>query len=443
MASFRKLTNGHTKAIVRSIKYGLTRTGELRSRTAVFPKKTDAERWAADIEAGLAGAAESKYHDLKLIKVGGILREFVEQGAEKMLKPTGATFARQRLTQIQRDEPVLCNLDMTNPAKVADALRDYRDKLQRPVRDGGYGNAPATATRNLAIISTAFKWGIEVQRMPIENPVRGISKPNGRGRKREFTWSESLLEKFLTVAGFDYDTKPEQLKDLFPWTMLLARVTGFRVGDILSIQKQTRKQADRRVEDEWKGYIDLSVPEIYFPGTVTDAEGAQVGGRKADGGKGWHAPLTADAEAILKKLLAWFPIDDDPDLDFKPDQLIPMSDDYHGTCFQRLKKLVATAHPDLKAQLERPNYITFHGLRHTFTTELVNAYTDPGQGEVDEATKMALLAMTGRKTLASLNEYFHPDPGALARRMTAKMPGLGMLKGSKEPKRPALKVVNS
>jgi len=158
------------------------------------------------------------------------------------------------------------------------------------------------------------------------------------------------------------------------------------------------------------------VPEIFFPGTQF-VDGAKLGGTKND--DGFHAPMSPEAVAIIEAYLEHYPIPEQQDYEEKPPTLFDVHPETHRLNWQRLRNTLVKDHPELEG-------VCPHLLRHTFTTELVNAYANPVTGEVPEATKLTLLKMTGRRTIASLNHYFHPDPGALSKQM-GKVLGKGNL----------------
>lgn len=421
MATFVKLRNGKTKAIVRRKELN----GKARTLTG---SREEVERWAREIEHNLDKTGTSVYHDLKEAKVGGILRAYRDEQVPNLKDYQRTTY---RINGLLANEP-FCHLDMTQD--VSAALREYRDKCLKPKAEGGYGLKPGTATRNLGVISSAFAWAIEERGLKIPiNPAHAVKRPEGgSGGRREHLWSEDLLEHFLKAANFDPDAVPTTQTSRLPWMLKLARVTGWRRGEICNIQNQTPRQAALRDEPRWRGYIDLSVPEVFFPGTE------MVGKKKMGGTKnntGFHAPLTAPAVEIITKMLEFFPTPETQDYDLAPPTLFGVKAEAHGSYWGRLRTKVIAEHPELDG-------IVPHELRHTFTTELVEAFADPETGEVGVADEMSLLAMTGRKSVASLKHYFHPKAQTLAQRMNRAL-GFKPAAPAKPAPRRALRIVKA
>lgn len=391
MATYVTLPNGQTKAIIRRKELrgrALTKTG---SKAAV-------KAWATAQEAALNDGAISVYAQQREAKVGGVLLMFRD---EQVPKRKGS---RQDTARINRllHEP-FANMDFTQD--VTGALIDWRNKALKP-KPQGLGLAPGSVRRYMTLLGSAFRWAIQEKRLKITNPMRDVIKPSDGGR-RERTWIAEDFTAFLDVAGFDFDCKPELQGDKVPWIMLLARTTGWRLSEICKIQNQLPKHASARTFASERGYIDLSVPEVYFPPTE-ERDGVKVGGTKNDAG--FHAPLREDAVKVIKKLLEFFPTPANYDPTVAPPTLLGIGEDSAGEFYRRLRKKVAVKHPHLAN-------IVLHELRHTWTTEMCKAIEDP----------MIMLRMSGRKSLSSLNHYYHPDASHLAKQMkkapTMSIPG--------------------
>jgi site-specific recombinase XerC len=399
VASYTPLPNGKIKAIIRRAELGTNSKGKQRALTKTLPSQAAAERWAREIETGLDTTGSSAYADMRDAKVGGILLAFRD---EEVPKRKGQRHDVHRINKFLRQPWAM--LDLTQD--VTGALITWRDKAMKPENQGGYGLAPGTVRRDLNLIHAAFEWARTVKRLKMgENPVKGVARPSDGGR-RDRLWDQEDLSVFLDKMGFDMSVKPEKQGDKVGWILLLARTTGWRLSEICKIQNQTKRQAAARTFVSERGYIDLTVPEVYFPPTE-ERNGVKVGGTKNDAG--FKAPLREDAVKVIKALLAHFPTPAKQDYGVAPPTLLGIGTDSAGEFYRRWRTEVAKDHPELAN-------IKIHEIRHTWTTEMCKAIPD----------QMAMLAISGRKSLTSLKHYYHPDAQHLVGLMN-KVPGVSVV----------------
>jgi len=217
MATIRKL-RGKWQAMVR-------RKG-LAPRSKSFDKRTDAEKWARDLEAQVDVAgfiADTRLAEQTTL--GQILSRYRDEITP--MKRSAKTEAIRINAMLRRD---MCHrtLAMLTSANIA----TYRDERLQTV-------APATVTREINTISHAIdvaqrEWGIHLNRNPAKM-VRRPSAPRGRNRRLEGDEEQRLL------AACDRGRNP-WMRPL----VILAIETGMRRGEILGLRWE-HVDLDRRV----------------------------------------------------------------------------------------------------------------------------------------------------------------------------------------------------
>ena len=207
MATIRKL-RGRWQAQVR-------RRG-VPPRAKSFDKRTDAERWARDLEAEAdrsGWVADTRAAEKTTL--GELLTRYANE-----VTPTkrGAVSEKARINSIVR-----CPIAHRTLAKLTSSdVATYRDERLKTV-------APATIVRELNTISHAIEvatreWGLWVPRNPVKL-VRRPPIPRGRTRRLKAGEEDSLL------AACDRGRTP-LLKPL----IVLAIETGMRRGEMLDLR---------------------------------------------------------------------------------------------------------------------------------------------------------------------------------------------------------------
>jgi integrase len=207
MATIRKL-RGRWQAQVR-------RRG-VAPRARSFDKRSDAERWARDLEAEAdrnGWAADTRAAEKTTL--GELLTRYVNE-----VTPTkrGAVPERARINSIVRCPIAHRTLQKLSSSDVA----TYRDERLKTV-------APATVVRELNTISHAIdlatrEWGLWLARNPVK-PVRRPPVPRGRTRRLKAGEEEALL------SACDRGRTP-LLKPL----IIVAIETGMRRGELLELR---------------------------------------------------------------------------------------------------------------------------------------------------------------------------------------------------------------
>jgi integrase len=207
MATIRKL-RGRWQAQVR-------RRG-VPPRAKSFDKRSDAERWARDLEAEAdrsGWVADTRAAEKTTL--GELLARYANE-----VTPTkrGAVSERSRINSIVRCPIAHRTLQKLTSADVA----TYRDERLRTV-------APATIVRELNTISHAIdlatrEWGLWLPRNPVKM-VRRPPVPRGRTRRLKDGEEQALL------SACDHGRTP-LLKPL----IIVAIETGMRRGELLDLR---------------------------------------------------------------------------------------------------------------------------------------------------------------------------------------------------------------
>lgn len=328
----------------------LVRRQGVPQQCRTFASKDEAEAWARSIEARLDQGIVYNFSVLRETQVSDLMKRFRD---EVSVNRKGWKWERNRLNALLSTNWAQLRLS----DDIASEFRTWRDARVKEVE-------VSTVIRDFNLMSSVFnhaikEWGIG---MP-NNPVKLVKRPSAQGSgERDRLWSEADLAVFIQHFKFHIDKPPQTANDFVPWVLLIARMTGLRLGEICRI-----KPAD----------VHLDVPCIHFETTKN--------------GDAYDCPLRSDALALFKKLMqhrgdSW--------------RLIEPSSDVIGELYRRARREIAKSHPEL-------GDIVIHSLRHTFTTEMSERIED----------KLALLRITGRRSLTSLVRYYKPKAGALAKLM--------------------------
>jgi len=207
MATIRKL-RGKWQAMVR-------RKG-LAPRSKSFDKRTDAEKWARDLETQVDVAGFVP--DTKLAEQTTLAQILARYRDEISPMKRSASTETIRINAMLRRDVCHRTLALLNSADIA----AYRDERLKTV-------APATVIRELNTISHAIdiaqrEWGIHLARNP-SKMVRRPSAPKGRTRRLEGDEEQKLL------AACDTGRTP-----LMKPLIILAVETGMRRGEMLGLQ---------------------------------------------------------------------------------------------------------------------------------------------------------------------------------------------------------------
>jgi integrase len=171
---------------------------------------------------------------------------------EKLKKPSTIEGDVHRLR-------VLCRAPWAGKPLRAVTTVDVRRWLERRRRDVSV----ATANRDHSLASALFQWAIGVG-YATENPFRKVPKSSEKGRERSMYLTAEECQALLDASS-----------GVLHHFILLGIYTGLRKHELFSL--------------EW-GSVDFSTRRVH------------VEPNKAKSGKGRYAPMTAEAEALLRRL---------------------------------------------------------------------------------------------------------------------------------------------
>ena len=206
MATFRKRSNGHWQARVRTANQNVTKT---------FINKVDAERWAKQIEVEMQ---KGSYTSLVLAE-RTTFAEIIERYIVEVL-PTmrGGKADFIRLKALAKRPIAKLNMVALTPQKIA----QHRDERLKEI-------APATVIRELSYFSSIISYARKEWGINISNPVALVARPkNPRGRSR-------ILDAAETNALFEA-LKPTGRRSI--WMLPLVRLaleTAMRRSELLGL----------------------------------------------------------------------------------------------------------------------------------------------------------------------------------------------------------------
>lgn len=223
MAYFEKRANGW-RAQIRRKGYP--------SISATFPTRSEAERWAAEIEGDMSRARFVDTREAQQTTLGDALLRYRREITD--FKKGAA----QESTRIARwlEHPLARR--PLGSIRSAD-LAEYRDESLKRL-------SASTVRLNLAIISHLYtiaikEWGIE----GLSNPCRSLRLPSTARNARDRRPTSNELERLYKAAG---EINPE-----LPVIIELAIETGMRRGELLGLQRSHIKGKVAHLEDTKNG----------------------------------------------------------------------------------------------------------------------------------------------------------------------------------------------
>ena len=235
-------------------------------------------------------------------------------------------------------------------------IRDWRDDRLAGDKTGKHpAISPQSVNRELNAISGVFSHAIKEWGLPLAvNPCHLVSAFKGADKKRDSTWSESDIQTLLDAIGWKEDMPLNEGRDYVGWCLLLGIETAMRIGEICIL----------RASD-------------FYP----DAKYAHLADTK--NGDARNVPLSMAAVRYMQILCKGK----------KPeDKIIPINANTFSEYFLEARR---------KCGLER---LVMHDSRHTAATRLSKKLSNV----------LELSAVTGHRSLKSLQRYYHPDPTDLA-----------------------------
>ena len=311
--------------------------------SATFTRKTDARRWAEQVQSAIREGRHFKSVEAKRRTVGELIDRYISQ-----VLPQKPGDLRNRKAQLLWWKIKLGHLKLSEltPALIA-ANRDEllasevrRQSATSPPRK----KSPATVRRYLAVLSHALSVAVKEWAWIDENPILKVTKPaEPRGRTR-YLEQEELDRLLKACAG----SRNPHLSTV----VVLAVSTGMRKGEILYLRRK-----------------DI------------DCEGGQITLTKTKNGDLRVVPLAGNALELMRTRLG--KKGDPNDLVFpgsKPERPTEIAKAWGNA----VKKASITG-------------FRFHDLRHSAATFLV----DGG------ATDLQIASVLGHRTLQMVKRYAH------------------------------------
>lgn len=190
------------------------------SQTATFARKTDARRWAQQIETAIREGRHFKTAEAKKRTLAELIDRYIEQ----VLPSKPKSFDKQQAQLLWWKEKLgaYALADIT-PALVA----EYRDLLLGEVTCRGKKRSNSTVVRYLAALSHAFTVAMREWGWIEDSPLRKVSKPKEPGGRFRFLDTDERT-RLLEAC------KESRNPFLYP-IVTLALATGMRRAEILNL----------------------------------------------------------------------------------------------------------------------------------------------------------------------------------------------------------------
>jgi len=202
--------------------------------TRTFTNKLDAERWAAEAEAGMLNRGLAPQR-----RAAETVRELLEKFRDEVTPGRkGQRWEVVRINNLLANaEFVHRRLDQITPADI----KAWRDARLQSV-------SPASVNREWNLLSGIFTHAIKEWDAPLrENPMHLAQRPKGKARERTRRWTQNDLDRLLQACNWDAKAKPQVGRDYVPWAVLLAIETAMRLGELCAIKVQDVHAEDRYV----------------------------------------------------------------------------------------------------------------------------------------------------------------------------------------------------
>ena len=206
----------------------------------------------------------------------------------------------------------------------------------------GGGNAKETVRHKLGMVKTILNYSVEMERIPY-NPVARYKPPKGDRADIEF-WEHHEIQSFLAFARDKYPCGSPERRNYIAY--LVASNTALRAGEL------------------WALRVDALRPSLGLIQVTEQFHSVAKGFRPLKGKQGRVVPLNASLSAEIDTWIRVQGLTGD-DLLFTNEARMPID---HDNFYKRVFK------SDLAEWGGRP--ITFHGLRHTGATLMLDQGID-------------------------------------------------------------------
>lgn len=232
--------------------------------------------------------------------------------------------------------------------------RDIRDWRDARVKQV----KPASVHREMNTISAVFTHAIKEWSAPLAaNPCHAVSRFKGADGKRNKRWSDEDIALFLKAAGWREDLQPKVGRDYVGWALVLAVETAMRIGELCL----------PRVADFYplQKYVHL---------------------KDTKNGDMRNVPLSVNALRHFTRLCAGRAPED---------RIFPLAANTLGEYVLEVRRRCGLEH------------LVFHDTRHEAATRLSTKLSNV----------LELSAVTGHRSLKSLQRYYHPNPADIAAKL--------------------------
>lgn len=213
---------------------------------------------------------------------------------------------------------------------------------------------PQSVNREFNSISGVFRHAIKEWGLPLAlNPCHAVSQFKGADKARNATWSPGDVQTFLKAANWN-DASPGTGRDYVGWALLLALETAMRIGELC-----------------------LPVVSDYY------RSGCRLHLAMTKNGSARDVPLSTAAIKLLDTLVAGKQ---------PTEKIFPLKANTLGEYVLDVRRACGLEH------------LMFHDTRHSAATMLSTKL----------ANVLELSAVTGHKSLRSLQRYYHPDAKVIA-----------------------------
>jgi integrase len=187
---------------------------------ATFARKTDAKKWAQQIESSIQEGRHFKTAEAKKHTLTDLIDRYI-----KTVAPNKKKHGIKQSSQLQwwKQELGYCLLSDITPALIA----ERRDKLHQGITYRGSKRSSSTVVRYMAALSHAFTIASKEWGWLEDSPMRKVTKPTEpRGRVRFL----DTLEREQLLEACRKSTHPYLLT-----VVVLALSTGMRYSEIMKL----------------------------------------------------------------------------------------------------------------------------------------------------------------------------------------------------------------
>lgn len=216
---------------------------------------------------------------------------------------------------------------------------------------------PASVHRELNTISGVFTHAIKEWGIVMVNPCKLVSRFKNADKARNSHWSDADVKTLLDTIGWAKDKPLGEGRDYVGWCLLLGLETAMRIGEI------TTATVGNFYPDEQRLFLPIT-----------------------KNGDSRNVPLSTTAIAYLRVLCK----NKKPD-----DKIVPINANTFSEYFLEARR---------KCGLE---HLVMHDSRHTAATRLSTKLPNV----------LELSAVTGHRSLKSLQRYFNPSPADIANKL--------------------------